>query len=48
MAQISNKFTYFHDFFFIFTIFVNKVCGKYNQKIQLDKCLIFRQDKNHK
>ena len=29
-------------------MFVNKACGNYNQKIQLDKHLRFRQDRHHK
>ena len=47
MAQVADKFSYLLDFLPALAVFVNKAHGNYNQKIQLDKRLRFRQDKDY-
>ncbi len=47
-AQVADELSHLQDFLPAFTIFVNKAYIDYKQKIQLDKCLRFRRDKNHK
>ena len=46
-AQVADKLSYLSDFLPAFAVFVNETRGNYDQKIQLDKCLRFRRDKNH-
>lgn len=48
LTQIADKLSHFQDFFSIFTIFVNEACINFNEKIQLDKYLRFRQDRDQK
>ena len=47
-AQVADELSYLLDFLLALAVVVNKVCGDYNQKIQLDKRLRFRQDRDHK
>ena len=37
VALMVNKLSYFHDFFFVCAVLKNKVCVKYNEKMQLNK-----------
>lgn len=47
-TQVIDELKQFRNFLLAFTVFVNKAYGNYNQKIQLDKHLRFKQDKYHK
>ena len=42
-----DELSYLQAFLPILAMFVNKACGNYNQKMQLDKHLRFSQDNNH-
>lgn len=45
--QIAKKFSHFQDFNHAFTVFINKACSNYNQKIQLNRRLTFKQAKDY-
>lgn len=48
MAQVVNELYNLHNFLFALAVFINKVGTNYNQNIQQEKRLRFKQDKNHK
>ena len=41
-AQVADELSHLPDFLSALAVFVNKACGDYDQKIQLDKCLRFK------
>ena len=43
-----DKLSHLQDFLPAFAILINETRVDYNQKIELDKDLRFRQDKDHK
>ena len=47
VAQVADKLSHLQDFLSVLAIFVNEACGYYNQKMQLDKRLRFRRNKDH-
>ena len=47
MYQIADELSHLQDYFPAIAVFVNEVCRNYNQKMELDKCLRFRQDKDY-
>ena len=46
-AQVADKLSHVQDFLPALAVFVNKACSNYDQKMQLDKRLRFRQDKDY-
>ena len=46
-AQVVDELSHLQDFLLAFAMFVNEPYGNYDQKMQLDKCLRFRQDRDH-
>ena len=47
-AQVADELSHLPDFLFALAVFVNKTRSDYDQKIQLDKRLRFKRDKDHK
>ena len=43
-----DELSYFQNFLFALVVFINEARINYNQKMQLEKCLRFRQDKDYK
>lgn len=46
VTQIADKLSHLQDFLLVFTMFVNETCIDYDQKMQLDKYLRFRQERD--
>ena len=46
-AQVADEFSHLQDFFLVLAVFVNEARGDYDQKMQLDKHLRIRQDRDH-
>ena len=46
-AQVADELSHLQDFLPALAVFINEACGDYNQKMQLDKRLRFRQDRDY-
>ncbi len=46
-AQVADELSHLHDFFPALAVFVNKARVDDNQKMQLNKRLRFKQDRDH-
>ena len=46
--QVADELSHLQDLLPTLIMFVNKAHSNYNQKMQLDKCLRFKQNKNYK